>query len=94
MVRTSVDVKTMNADQVVAHYKSLSRVERAFRSLKTVDLQLRPIDHHKDDRIRGHVFICMLAYYVEWHMRQPLREVLFDDCDPHTACAPRRSAVD
>jgi hypothetical protein len=93
VVRTSVDAQTMNADQVVAHYKSLSRVERAFRSMKTVDLQLRPIYHHKDDRIRAHVFICMLAYYVEWHMRQPLREVLFDDCDPHTARASRRSAV-
>ena len=63
VVRTSVSKNTLDAEHVVKTYKSLSHVERAFRSLKTVDLQLRPIYHHKDDRIRAHVFICMLAYY-------------------------------
>ena len=93
VVRTSVSKNTLDAEHVVKTYKSLSHVERAFRSLKTVDLQLRPIYHHKDDRIRAHVFICMLAYYVEWHMRKRLREVLFDDCDREIAEASRTSPV-
>jgi hypothetical protein len=93
VVRTSVAKETMAADQVVRTYKSLSRVERAFRSLKTVDLQLRPIHHYNDDRIRAHVFVCMLAYYVEWHMRERLREVLFDDCDRQAAESQRSSVV-
>lgn len=93
VVRTSVAEEVMDADRVVQTYKSLSRVERAFRSMKTVDLQLRPIYHHKDDRIRSHVFVCMLAYYVEWHMRERLREVLFEDCDRESAQAARSSAV-
>lgn len=93
VVRTSVPKDTMGPDRVVETYKSLSHVERAFRCLKTVDLQLRPIYHHKDDRIRAHVFVCMLAYYVEWHMRERLREVLFDDCDRKSARASRSSIV-
>lgn len=93
VVRTSVVAEAMDANRVVQTYKSLSRVERAFRSMKTVDLQLRPIYHHKDDRIRSHVFVCMLAYYVEWHMRERLREVLFDDCDRQATQATRPSAV-
>ena len=93
VVRTSVKSDTMPAVRVVETYKSLSRVERAFRCLKTVDLQLRPIYHHKDERIRTHVFLCMLAYYVEWHMRERLREVLFDDCDTASASASRTSVV-
>ena len=93
VVRTNVVAEVMDADRVVQTYKTLSRVERAFRSMKTVDLQLRPIYHHKDDRIRAHVFVCMLAYYVEWHMRERLREVLFDDCDREAAQAMRSSAV-
>jgi len=93
VVRTSVKSDTMPAVRVVETYKSLSRVERAFRCLKTVDLQLRPIYHHKDERIRAHVFLCMLAYYVEWHMRERLREVLFDDCDTASASASRTSVV-
>ena len=93
VVRTSVKSDTMPAVRVVETYKSLSRVERAFRCLKTVDLQLRPIYHHKDERIRVHVFLCMLAYYVEWHMRERLREVLFDDCDTASASASRTSVV-
>ena len=61
--------------------------------LKTVDLQLRPIFHHNDDRSRAHVFLCMLAYYVEWHMRERLREVLFEDTDRESAESERRSIV-
>ena len=93
VVRTSVKKETMNSERVVETYKSLSHVERAFRCMKTVDLQLRPIYHHKDDRIRAHVFLCMLSYYVEWHMRERLRKVLFDDCDRTSAKASRSSPV-
>ena len=74
-------------------YKDLSQVEWAFRSLKTVDLQLRPIYHWKDDRIRSHVFLCMLAYYVEWHLRGLLSELLFDDHEREKAEATRKSIV-
>jgi transposase len=93
VVRTSLGAETMGANQVVQTYKSLSRVERAFRSIKTVDLKLRPIHHRTDDRIRSHVFLCMLAYYVEWHMREKLQEVLFDDCEKQSANASRQSPV-
>jgi transposase len=93
VVRTSVASQTMNSDDVVETYKSLSQVERAFRCMKTVDLQLRPIYHHNDDRIRAHVFLCMLAYYVEWHLRSRLNEVLFDDCVRESARALRSSPV-
>ena len=74
-------------------YKDLSQVEWAFRSLKTMDLQVRPIYHWKDDRIRAHVFLCMLAYYVEWHMRGVLSELLFDDHEREAAEATRTSIV-
>jgi hypothetical protein len=93
VVRTSLPKETMNSERVVETYKSLSHVERAFRCLKTVDLQLRPIYHHKDDRIRAHVFVCMLSYYVEWHMRERLHNVLFDDCDRELSKAARTSPV-
>ena len=93
VIRTSLPAETMAAAEVVGTYKSLSQVERAFRSLKTVDLQLRPIYHHNDDRIRAHVFLCMLAYYVEWHMRARLGEVLFEDTDRESAEAERSSVV-
>jgi transposase len=92
-VRSSVDKQQMNAEQVVETYKSLAKVERAFRCMKTVDLSLRPIYHHNEDRIRAHVFICMLAYYVEWHMRERLRAVLFADNDRSSAAASRESIV-
>ena len=93
VVRSSVDKKQMNSEQVVETYKSLAKVERAFRCMKTVDLSLRPIYHRNEDRIRSHVFICMLAYYVEWHMREKLRPVLFADDDQATASAARESIV-
>ena len=74
-------------------YKRLSAVERAFRSLKTVDLKVRPVFHRTADRVRAYVFLCMLAYYVEWHMRQRLRPLVFDDHDPAAAEAARTSIV-
>ena len=74
-------------------YKGLSVVERAFRSVKTVDLKIRPIHHRLAKRVRAHVFLCMLAYYVEWHMRQALAPLLFDDHDPAAGKAARASVV-
>jgi hypothetical protein len=71
----------MEAPQCVRHYKSLAQVERAFRSLKTVDLKVRPIHHRLADRVRAHLFLCTLAYYVEWHMREAWRTLLFADPD-------------
>ena len=93
VVRTSVETKQMNAERVVETYTSLAKVERAFRCLKTVDLSLRPIYHRNEDRIRSHVFICMLAYYVEWHMREQLKPVLFEDEDRLSAANSRPSVV-
>ena len=75
-------------------YKNLAKVERAFRSLKSVDLKVRPIHHHSADRVRAHVFLCMLAYYVEWHMRRCLAPLLFEDHDKQAARALRDCAAD
>lgn len=69
----------MAAADCVRNYKSLANVERAFRSLKTVDLKVRPIHHRLAERVRSHIFLCMLAYYVEWHMREAWRELMFAD---------------
>jgi hypothetical protein len=93
VIRTSVPVETLSSEKVVERYKGLSDVERAFRSLKSVDLKVRPIYHYLADRVRAHVFLCMLAYYVEWHMRRALAPMLFDDDDPATAEAARESIV-
>ncbi|MBI3477210.1 MAG: IS1634 family transposase, partial [Acidobacteria bacterium] len=93
VIRTSVAKETLPSEQVVASYKSLSGVERAFRSLKTVDLHVRPIHHRLPDRVRAHILLCMLAYYVEWHMRQLLAPLLFDDDDKPQAHAARASIV-
>jgi len=79
--------------EAVQAYKLLAEVERAFRSLKSVDLKVRPIHHRLEDRVRAHVLLCMLAYYVEWHMRQALAPLLFDDDDPAAAAAARTSVV-
>ncbi len=65
----------------IANYKSLAQVERAFRSIKTMDLKVRTIHHHLEGRVRAHIFLCMLAYYVEWHMHQAWRELMFADED-------------
>jgi transposase len=81
IIRTSVPSAQMDAPQCVRNYKSLANVERAFRSLKTMDLKVRPIHHHTADRVRAHIFLCMLAYYVEWHLREAWRELMFADTD-------------
>ena len=93
VIRTSVEDKSLAAESVVGAYKGLARVERAFRSLKTVDLHIRPIHHWLAPRVRAHVFLCMLACHVEWHMRERLKEMLFDDDDPTTAARERASIV-
>jgi hypothetical protein len=79
VVRTSSKEEGLEAADIVERYKSLSLVENAFRSIKTVDLKVRPIHHRNADRVRAHVFLCLLAYDVEWHMRSVLKPVLFDD---------------
>src|SRR3989441_2981033 len=93
VIRTSVKTEVASSQQAVFHYKSLSTVERAFRSVKSVDLKVRPIHHHLPDRVRAHVFLCMLAYYVDWHMRRAWAPILFDDHDRATAQAQRKSIV-
>ena len=81
VIRTSLSAQRMSTEDAVLSYKSLSDVERAFRSVKTVDLQVRPIYHRLEERVRAHLFVCMLAYYVEWHMREAWRELMFADED-------------
>ena len=81
VIRTNVPKKQLGTADAVRSYKGLCEVERAFRSLKTVDLKIRPIHHRLEDRVRAHIFLCMLAYYVEWHMREAWRELLFADED-------------
>jgi transposase len=93
VLRTPVPQAELDAEATVRSYKALSTVERAFRSCKTVDLGVRPIFHWNENRVRAHVFLCLLAYHVEWHMRQALRPVLFDDHDPVAAQAQRSSPV-
>jgi hypothetical protein len=93
VVRTSVSATALSAEEAVRSYKRLSQVEQAFRSLKSVDLKVRPIHHRLEERVRAHLLLCMLAYYVEWHMRQALAPLLFDDDDPAAAEAARTSVV-
>jgi Transposase DDE domain len=93
VIRTSVASAALSSQQTVLSYKRLAQVERAFRCIKTVDLRLRPIHHHLADRVRAHVFICMLAYYVEWHMRHSMAPMLFEDDDKQAAARARGSAV-
>jgi len=93
VIRTSVGAERMDAEAVVGSYKDLSRVEWGFRDLKTVHLEVRPIHHRLEDRVRAHAFVCMLAYYVVWHMRRALAPLLFQDDDPAGAEAERRSIV-
>ena len=93
VIRTNVPVDGWPAPETVRAYKRLAEVERTFRSLKTVDLHVRPIHHRTADRVRAHVFLCLLAYYVEWHMRQALKPLLFDDEDKAAAEALRASVV-
>jgi transposase len=93
VIRTNVPAEVLSSEQAVRNYKSLSGVERAFRSLKTVDLHVRPIHHRQPDRVRAHILLCMLAYYVEWHMRKNLAPLLFDDDDKIAAQNLRASVV-
>ena len=81
VIRTSVPKKQMNSAEAVRGYKALAEVERAFRAMKTIDLHIRPIHHRLENRVRAHIFLCMLAYYVEWHMREAWRELMFADED-------------
>ena len=81
VIRTSLDEQSMTAAECVRNYKRLCNVECAFRTIKTISLRVRPIHHRTADRVRAHIFLCMLAYYVEWHMREAWRELLF--ADPH-----------
>lgn len=93
VIRTSLGESELDAAGTVRAYKRLSAVERAFRSLKTVDLKVRPVFHYTASRVRAHILLCMLAYYVEWHMRRWLTPLLFDDEDPAGAEAARPSPV-
>ena len=93
VIRTSLTAKALDDSASVRAYKSLAQVERAIRSIKTVDLQVRPIFHWAAPRVCAHVCLCMLAYYVEWHMRQRLAPMLYDDADKQAAAALRTSVV-
>ncbi|HZC01682.1 MAG TPA: IS1634 family transposase [Gammaproteobacteria bacterium] len=93
VIRTSVSKEELDTEEIVRAYKELTGVERAFRSYKTVDLKVRPIYHYLANRVRAHVFLCMLAYYIEWHMRKALAPLLFDDHDPSRGQALRGSVV-
>jgi hypothetical protein len=93
VLRTNLPAEKIDAAGTVRAYKSLAQVERAFRCLKTVDLELRPVFHWTAPRVRAHVLLCMLAYYLEWHMRQPLAPMLFDDHDRASREAERVSPV-
>ena len=93
VIRTTVPAEEMAAEEAVRAYKDLSAVEHAFRCLKSVDLKIRPFYHRLKERVRAHAFICMLAYYVEWHMRRDLAPLLFDEEDRAAADAQRRSVV-
>jgi hypothetical protein len=93
VLRTTMPASALDTAAVVSAYKSLAQVERAFRSVKTVDLDVRPIHHRLAGRVRAHVFLCMLAYYVSWHMRKALAPLLFDDHDKDNAGKGRSSPV-
>jgi hypothetical protein len=93
VIRTSLAKEVQSPEKTVEAYKSLSQVERAFRSLKTVDLEIRPITHRLSDRVKAHVFLCMLAYYVEWQMKQKLQPLLFAEEDREGAARERKDVV-
>ena len=92
-IRTSVSKEKLTADEAVAAYKQLTVVEKAFRSMKSVDLKVRPIYHYRERRIKTHIFLCMLAYYVQWHMKQALAPMTFAEEDPVRAKTERKSVV-
>jgi hypothetical protein len=99
VIRTSLHADRMERDAVVRSYKLLSQVERSFRSIKTMDLHVRPIYHRTESRVRAHIFLCMLAYYVRWHMLEAWRPLLFcdEDLDAKTTrdpVAPAKRSAD
>ena len=79
VLRTSVPAERLDDVGVVRAYKRLSHVERAFRGLKATDLAVRPIHHHTEDRVRAHILLCTLAYYVRWHLERAWAPLLFTD---------------
>ena len=93
VLRTSLSPAQLDAAGTMRAYKSLAHVERAFRSLKSIDLAVRPVFHWTVPRVRAHVFLCLLAYYLEWHMRRDLAPLLFDDHDRAAAAAQRATPV-
>jgi hypothetical protein len=95
VIRTSVLKDKLTTDDVVSSYKRLSLAERAFRTLKGMDLKIRPIHHRVEERVRAHIFICMLAYYLEWHLRDAWKSLLFDDEHPgaHQDSSPVLAAI-
>jgi hypothetical protein len=93
VIRTSLPTETMGAGDAVRAYKGLARIERAFRAMKAIDLQIRPVHHWIEPRVRAHVFLCMLAYYVEWHLREAWGPILFQDHDRAAAQRDRASPV-
>ena len=94
VIRTSLDSASLGAEAAVEAYKSLASVERAFLTMKTSRLRIRPVHVYSEDHVRAHVFLCMLAYHVEWHMRQRLASILFEDDDREGARAQRNSPVE
>lgn len=93
MVRTSEPKSPCSAEDTVRRYKRLAQVGRAFRSLKGIDLRIRPIHHRTENHVRAHIFLCMLARYVEWHRRRALAPLLFDDEELRQDRAPRPSGA-
>ena len=82
VIRSSEPAKDLSADDAVRNYKRLGDVEQAFRTLKGLELLVRPIHHRVDDRVRAHLFVCLLAYYVQWHLKQAWASLLFTDEHP------------
>ena len=93
VIRTSVPREALASEDTVQAYKDLAQIERGFRSLKTADLDVRPIHHQRTDRVKAHVFLCMLAYYVLWHMKRALAPILFQDHQPEEGQRRRASIV-
>ena len=93
MIRSSLPSDGFPTAAIVVAYKGLSHAERGFRDIKSGDLDVRPIHHRRAHRVRAHVFLCMLAYYVVWHMKRDLAPMLFKDDDPTAAAAHRTSPV-
>jgi hypothetical protein len=93
LLRTNLPEDQFSTPDVVRSYKQLAHVERAHRTLKGADLQLRPIHHHREERVRAHLLLCMLAYYPEWHLRYAWRELLYSDEHPPLAADPVASAT-